>query len=393
MNVPSLAETYVACLTPAGTRAIATVAVRGPKAWEIVRNLFRPSSRSQERLPDAAEVGQIWLGRLGEDVADEVVVSVKAVQPVPRLEVHCHGGREVIRLLLEVFERRGVQTCSWQHFEWLTTGNPIRSTAAVALANARTVRTAAILLDQYQGAFERTLDAVRLAWDRGDRAEVGRELESLARFAKLGRHLTIPWRVVIAGAPNVGKSSLVNALAGYPRCVVSSIPGTTRDVVTTFLAIDGWPLELADTAGFREGGERLERDGVNLARTAAQTADLCLWVLDASAPPVWPDFSMESMQLVVNKVDLTPAWDLDQAVDAVRVSALTNAGLDDLCQSLSRRLVPDVPPPGAALPFTENLCTRIEEAWRHYSAGRDLEGKLAVEAAWQKNGQALTPLL
>jgi tRNA modification GTPase len=347
-----------------------------------MRGLFRPYSRSQDRLPAEAEVGRLWLGRLGEDVADEVVVSVKAEQRVPWLEVHCHGGREVIHLLLEAFESHGMRTCSWPHFERLTTDNPIRSGAAAALANARTVRTAAILLDQYHGAFERALDAIRLAWDRGDREEVGRELASLACFARLGRHLTVPWRVVIAGAPNVGKSSLLNALAGYRRCVVSATPGTTRDVVTTVLAIDGWPLELADTAGLREGGESLEQEGMHLARTAVQTADLCLWVLDASAPPVWPDFRMDSMQLVVNKVDLAPAWDLNQAIGAVHVSALTSDGLEDLCRVLSQRLVPEPPRSGDAIPFTPSLCQGIEQAWEHYCQGRDKEGRLALEAAW-----------
>ena len=105
----------------------------------------------------------------------------------------------------------------------------------------------------------------------------------LARYAPLGRRLTAPWRVVVAGPPNVGKSSLVNALAGYQRSIVAPTPGTTRDVVTTRLAIDGWPVELADTAGVREATDALETQGVRLAREATAAADLCLWVLDASA--------------------------------------------------------------------------------------------------------------
>jgi tRNA modification GTPase len=71
----------------------------------------------------------------------------------------------------------------------------------------------------------------------------------------LGRHLTRPWRVVVAGAPNVGKSSLINALAGFTRTVVTAVPGTTRDVVATAAAIDGWPVELIDTAGLRLTGD------------------------------------------------------------------------------------------------------------------------------------------
>src|SRR5207244_11945531 len=101
------------------------------------------------------------------------------------------------------------------------------------------------------GAVGPAVDAARAALRRGDAMEAGRLLDELARYAGVGRHLTAPWRVAVAGAPNVGKSSLVNALAGYQRSVVAPTPGTTRDVVTALLAIDGWPVELADTAGLR----------------------------------------------------------------------------------------------------------------------------------------------
>ncbi len=110
-------RTYLACLTPAGAGAIASLAVRGPQAWTIVRDLFQPSHRP---LPPDPEPGRFWLGRLGEDArggADDVVLAVKRATPTPWLEVHCHGGPEVIRLLEEVFVARGVLGCSWQELE------------------------------------------------------------------------------------------------------------------------------------------------------------------------------------------------------------------------------------------------------------------------------------
>src|SRR5205814_566998 len=166
-----------------------------------------------------------------------------------------------------------------------------RSAAAAELVRAPTTRTAAVLLDQYHGAFERALQIAQAALEQQDLDAATRLLNELAEHAPLGRHLTTPWRVVVAGAPNVGKSSLVNALAGFQRSVVAATPGTTRDVVTTLIAVDGWPVELADTAGLRLGAGSLEAKGIEMARSAAAAADLCLWVLDASAAPVWPDFS------------------------------------------------------------------------------------------------------
>ena len=154
--------------------------------------------------------------------------------------------------------------------------------------------------------------------------------------------------VAVAGAPNVGKSSLVNALAGFQRCVVSEIPGTTRDVVTTRIAIDGWPVELIDTAGLRQPGETLEEAGIRLTRETVAEADLCLWVLDASTPPVWPEMISTPTLNVINKSDLPAMW---SAEDGLRVSAKTGEGLAELSSAIANRLVPEAPRPGSAVPI------------------------------------------
>jgi tRNA modification GTPase len=379
MSVAATAlETYVACLTPPGSAAIATLALRGSRAWDVVRDLFRP--RSGIPLSADLEPGGFVLGRLGPDLADEVVLTLVRRDPVPWVEVHCHGGQQVIRFLTETLRDRGVRECSWLELQRRTEADPLRVAAAAALSEARTLRVATILMDQYEGAFARAVADACAALDAQDGARAGRLLAELVRYLNLGRHLTTPWRVVVAGAPNVGKSSLVNALAGFARCVVSATPGATRDVVTTLMSVEGWPVELMDTAGLREGTAGLEEQGIDRARQALKEAELCLWVLDASAPPVWPPFPADDLHLVVNKTDLPVQWDLDQAADSVRVSARTNAGLTELCQALGRWLVSDPPPAGAAVPFTPDLCARVEEAYHQCAAGRLADARRALAA-------------
>jgi tRNA modification GTPase len=372
--------TYAACLTPSGTGAIATLAVRGPAAWEVSRALFQP--RSGKALPLEPLAGSIWLGRFGEATRDESVLVVKRGHPTPAVELHCHGGREVVHLLLELLEARGCLVCSGLELERIATPDPLRPVAAAALVEARTARTAAILLEQYHGAFAGAVQAILAAIDAGDTARSAVLLGNLAQWTSLGRHLVTPWRVTVAGAPNVGKSSLVNALAGYQRCIVAATPGTTRDVVTTVLALDGWPVEVADTAGLRSTAtDELEGQGIDLALSAAAGADLCLWVLDASAAPVWPAASLPNLRFIINKVDLPASWNFEAAREAPRVSAQTGVGIAELCRTVAQWLLPVAPTPGTPLPFTPLLCQRVEESQQHLAAGRRAEARALLAGA------------
>lgn len=320
-------DTHIACLTPPGKAAIATLVVRGPHAWDVTRQLFQPHKGT---LGEEPIVGRFWYGLLGSDSRDEVILAVKEGLPRIAVELHCHGGVEVVRMIQELYEQQGVRIVSWQQM--------LDSPVLAMLAQAPTVRTAAILLDQAQG----DVLSYRVTAKRS-------ELRRLQELIPLGQHLVEPWRVVIAGAPNVGKSSLMNALAGYARSVVSSIPGTTRDVVTIRLAIDGWLVEMTDTAGLRESSSRLEHQGIERALAAIERADLRIWLLDGSAAPVLPD-DPSGWCTVINKIDLPAAWDWRQVPDASRISAQTGAGLPELCEMISRRLVPHPPAPGEAVP-------------------------------------------
>ena len=185
------------------------------------------------------------------------------------------------------------------------------------LQRAPTLRTASILLDQLNGAFATEVRRI-LALLETDGLAAEEPLRRLCRFGyTVGWHLVKPWKVVIAGPPNVGKSSLVNTLAGYQRSVVSEVAGTTRDAVSVRTAFDGWPVELIDTAGLRDA-QGLEAEGIERGLRAQAEADLLLWVLDLSEPePAQPNLRnlWEALpqwcliHMIANKCDGERKWD------------------------------------------------------------------------------------
>ena len=319
----TVADTLVAVLTPPGSGAIATVALCGPSAWAVVRKHFRPAKGA---LPDAPESKRVRFGNIGDGVGDEVILAAKATD---EFEIHSHGGVRVVRWIVEQLVAAGCVEC--RAFEFDRSGDDPR--ALEPLTRATTVRTAAILLDQLHGAYRR---------------------DPSSTYAALGRHLVAPWKVVIAGSPNVGKSSLINALAGFRRSVVSPIPGTTRDVVRVQLAFDGCPVELSDTAGIRSGADELESAGIDRAQAAYAAADLRVLVVDLSAEHRdWPDLHPAPDLIVGNKLDAACTADFGSLIP---VSATRGDGLPALIAAIVKCLVPNVPPPGAGVPFTPELC-------------------------------------
>jgi tRNA modification GTPase len=372
-----VSDTVVSLLTPPGTGAIATVEVRGPRAWELAKQLFKPAGKP---LPETPEVNHFWFGTLG---SDEVVLAVTergASTPcvvvaqgadAPRsvgctVEVHCHGGRRVVRWVIEQFLSHG---CT----EKERTPRPLGEGFEL-LQRAPTLRTASILLDQLNGAFALEVQRIlgRLKTDPNSVKEPLRRLAELGRT--VGRHLVEPWKVVIAGPPNVGKSSLINALAGYQRSVVSEVAGTTRDAVSVRTAFDGWPVELIDTAGLRDA-EGLEAEGIGKAEQQMAAADLVVWLMDNSDPnPVWGPETIPRSRLLafITKCDLPCAWNRDDWGDSwgiTLVSTVTGSNLAGVAQQIVEKLVQRVPDPGTAIPFTSQLAELIETANAALEAG------------------------
>jgi len=321
--------------------------VEGPGAAEAVEAEFHPASGRPMRCFPA---DQLLVGHFGCATGEEVVVRRRAES----VELHCHGGLAAAARIEEILLRRGCRSIAWRDWAFEHHQDPIRAAAHLALADARTERTALILLDQYNGALHRELEEIRAALAGRDAASALRRLEALLARAKLGRHLVEPWQVVLAGGANVGKSSLINAMVGYPRAIVHHAPGTTRDVLTAATAIDGWPLELSDTAGLRNAVHPIERAGVELAQDKLSACDLVVLVFDSSRPwsaadrrlfGQWPD-----ALVVCSKCDLRPAG--GERPGGLATSALSGEGIGRLLDAIADRLVPKPPQPGDAVPFT-----------------------------------------
>ncbi|MCE5269073.1 MAG: 50S ribosome-binding GTPase [Planctomycetaceae bacterium] len=235
------------------------------------------------------------------------------------------------------------------------------------MADARTERTAAILLDQFDGALRRAIDDIHRTLARREFLPARQKIDALLSRSSLGQHLVRAWRVVLAGRPNVGKSSLMNALAGHQRSIVHHEPGTTRDAVTLDTAIDGWPVQLCDTAGLRQANDDLESAGIELARQRLAKADLIVLVCDQSVPWSAADQTLldqwPGALVVYNKCDLAvgtaATCGINYPPSGLQVSALRGDGIEPLLEAIARRLVPDSPPPGAAVPFMPEQAAEI----------------------------------
>ncbi len=369
------AESPCACrLTPVGRGAVATVAVQGAGIAELVGRLATSvSGKPLGPTPRGRILLALWHGgnRPVEPLGDDVVVGGVGEEVVlaflgPRqVEIHCHGGRAASARILDDLRRHGCPSLDWD--DWAArTMSPLARQAAMELTRASTQRVAAILLDQFHGALDRQLNEIATLIDQRQHDSARRQLAVLQQRSALGRRLTHPWIVVIAGRPNVGKSSLINAIVGYRRALVYDQPGTTRDALTALTAVDGWPVELIDTAGLRESQCAIESAGVQRARRHAERADLVLLVADVSR--AWNEEDADLLVaypralLVHNKMDLLVG---DQPGDdrppGLLVSAKAERGLAELLAEVSRRLVPVPPAAGEAIPFCDPLADAVEQ--------------------------------
>lgn len=364
-------RTTAAVLTAGGRGAIAVVRLCGD--WTVIERTEPPLFRSANgrRLAEQ-QTGRVVYGRWGQEPPEEVVLCRIDDRT---LEIHCHGGRAAPQRVLNDLLRRGVVVESSRE-QSVARDGPFVAECRDALSRTRTLRTAEIVLEQCEGVLEQSLRKLLQAVLSAEvpPAQWLAALDAVLHRAEFGRHLTRPWRVVVSGRPNVGKSSLINALVGYGRSIVFDQPGTTRDVVTSETALDGWPVEFVDTAGIRETTEQLESAGIERARSALQGADLRLLLLDVSRPPTDEDHRLLDVVrepiVVLHKCDLPAVWSPATVIPRLRlsrhdspaVSSLTGEGIPDLQRAIVESLVPETPPPGTPIPLTERQIRLLREA-------------------------------
>ncbi len=216
----------------------------------------------------------------------------------------------------------------------------------------------------------------------------------MERYA-FGSRLAQGWKVVLAGPPNVGKSSLMNAIVGHDRAIVHPTAGTTRDWIESHTVVGGWPIRLTDTAGIRDTHDPIESAGVERSRLQLSQADLIMLVVAADegwTPTHQVLLSQTKVEcfVCVSKVDLDPAGSASLAQDieaqfgvpqalpnCVLASSQTHPGIDDVLRAIETRLFASAPEAGAALPFLERHFGLIRTAIKRWQAG---EYKQAVAA-------------
>jgi tRNA modification GTPase len=406
-------DTITALATGSAPAGVAIVRLSGPKSLEIARRLCpslpsplpaRHAVLTAVRHPtDGRKLDEalvIWFAAPASFTGEDVV------------EIQGHGGLRQVEDLLEAAHAAGARAAEPGEFSRRAVMNGRltleRAEALADLVAAETEAGLAAARSQLFGALGKAVEA--LARDAlGLRAEVeawldfpedvdggpeelaercaalSRGCAKLLETHRLGRALREGARIVLAGAPNAGKSSLFNALLGEPRAIVDEEPGTTRDAIEARMEIGGVPCTLVDTAGLREGAGRVEQRGIERARAEIERGALCVWVVDP-LKPVEPAHGCASLLRVINKSDLAVGDG-----EGLRVSARTGAGVDELRSAIERLLRgKTAPATGEVIVTNRRHAELLEQARDHFAAAarNALEAPLEICAYDLRDGLA-----
>lgn len=359
-TISPVTDTIVAIATPAGSGGVGIVRLSGPRAVQIGETVC-----ARALTPRRAYHAR-FRGAQDETIDDGIALYFAAPASYTGedvVELQAHGSPAVLRELVAACCALGARMARPGEFSeraYLNGKLDLAQAEAVAdliaAGDARAARAARRALD---GEFSRRVDTladsllairvhVEAAIDFADEPldtlggqalhgrleDASHQLDALLQAAERGQKLRDGLHAVIVGPPNAGKSSVLNALAGSERAIVTDIAGTTRDLLRETVRVDGVELTLVDTAGLREGGDAIEREGMRRARDELQRADLAVVVLDARDPEAgWEAVraavaDVPRLLVVHNKADLVPA--AATADSGIRVSALTGFGLEAL---------------------------------------------------------------
>ncbi|REJ09807.1 tRNA uridine-5-carboxymethylaminomethyl(34) synthesis GTPase MnmE [Halobacillus trueperi] len=367
-------DTITAISTPMGEGAIAIVRLSGPEAVAIAANLFKGKDLN-EVDSHTMHYGKIIDPESGE-MAEEVMVSVmRAPKTFTRediVEINCHGGLVSVNRLLEIVLASGARLAEPGEFTKRAFLNGridlSQAEAVMDLIRAKTDRAMDVALKQMDGRLSKLIQELRqklletlahvevnIDYPEYDDVEemshemmeektkeVHEEVTRILQTAKQGKILREGLGTAIIGRPNVGKSSLMNALVHENKAIVTEVPGTTRDVIEEYVNVRGVPLRLIDTAGIRETEDIVEKIGVERSRQVLKEADLILFVLNYG-----DELSEEDKKLfeairdmniivIVNKMDLEQRLDLDQMKElagdhpVITTSLIREEGIDQL---------------------------------------------------------------
>ncbi|WP_366248361.1 tRNA uridine-5-carboxymethylaminomethyl(34) synthesis GTPase MnmE [Terribacillus aidingensis] len=367
-------DTIAAISTPVGEGAIAIVRLSGAEAVEIAAKLF--DGKKLTDVPShTIHYGKLIDPETGE-VAEEVMVSVmKAPKTFTRedvVEINCHGGLVSVNRVLELALQEGARLAEPGEFTKRAFLNGridlSQAEAVMDLIRAKTDRAMNVALNQMEGRLSRLIQKLRqelletvahvevnIDYPEYDDVEemshnmmiektqyVYEEIEKLLEMAKQGKILREGLATAIIGRPNVGKSSLMNALVHENKAIVTEIAGTTRDIIEEYVNVRGVPLKLVDTAGIRETEDIVERIGVERSRQVLKQSDLILLVLNYGEAVSDEDRNLfEAVAgldviVIVNKTDLSQQIDLEEVRQlagdrpVITTALIEEKGIDEL---------------------------------------------------------------
>jgi len=364
------ADTIAAISTPLGEGGIGIIRISGPEALPLLGKIFRPVNSG------GFQSHRFYYGEVLNPVSGLVLDEVMAVfMQNPRsftredvVEIHCHGGTLIVQQLLDLVLHTGARLAEPGEFTKRAFLNGridlVQAESIIDIIRAKTDFSASLAQHQRDGSVSAQLIAIRddirqmlaLVEAYVDFPEEDLGATDLSRLFVLAdaaleqsRFLTQSYvegkvlrdgvSVIIAGKPNVGKSSLLNTLLREKRAIVTSMPGTTRDLIEEVVNIRGLPVKLLDTAGIRSSADPVEQEGIRLAMARIPAADLALYLLDSSRPfdaddrLVADSLAGSNYILVLNKCDLEGKLEIpaDQvAKPCISISTADGSGIDGL---------------------------------------------------------------